>query len=131
MIIHIQSATTDHATTARQDLADLTNGWGQELTDATTGTTTIPDSRSSADKAIDPVALVSLALSLPSAVLAVTDITDRIQKRRRAHQLIHHAQQLAQHNTTITLDTPHGQIELAHLDPDQLLDLWPTNEPPS
>jgi hypothetical protein len=37
----------------------------------------------------------SLVLSIPSAALAVTDLADRIRKRRRATELIDHAQQVA------------------------------------
>jgi hypothetical protein len=129
MIIRIDSSTTDGATAARQDLDDLARDWGHELTESSAGTAAGQDAVSSADKVIDLVAVVSLVLSLPSAALAVTDIADRIQKRRRANKLIDHAQQLADHRTTLTLLTPDGHLELTHLDPDQVLDLFTTDDP--
>ena len=41
-------------------------------------------------------------LSIPSAALAVADLADRIRKRRRATELIDHAQQLAAQQVTVT-----------------------------
>lgn len=127
MIIRIDSNTTDDAAAARHNLAELAHDWGHELTELPNPAN--PDPTLSTDKVIDPIALVSLVLSIPSAALAVTDITDRIHKRRRARHLIDHAQQLANHQTTITLLTLEGPRELAHLDPDQLLNLVTTDDP--
>ena len=62
-------------------------------------------------------------LSLPSAALAVVDLADRIRKRRRAQELIDHARQLATQHVTTYLVTQHRPIEIADLNPDQLLDL--------
>lgn len=121
MIIRIDSNTTDAATAARHDLAELARSWGHELTEQSRISDTDPASNT--DKAIDPIALASMVLSIPSAALAVTDIADRIHKRRRARRLIDHAQQLDNHHTTVTLLTPEGPRELAHLGPDQLVDL--------
>jgi hypothetical protein len=126
MIIRIDSTTTDDATAARHDLDELARDWGHELTDQARP---YHSAAGDTDKVIDPVALASLVLSIPSAALAVADIGDRIHKRRRARHLIDHAQQLANHLTTITLLTPDGARELAHLDPDQLLDLFATDDP--
>ena len=47
-----------------------------------------------ARKAVDPVALASLVLAVPSFILAVLDIADRIEKRRRAQRLIDEARRL-------------------------------------
>ena len=44
-------------------------------------------------------------LSIPSAALAVLDLADRIHKRRRATELIDHAQQLATQQVTVYLIT--------------------------
>ena len=62
-------------------------------------------------------------LSLPSAALAVVDLADRIRKRRRAQELIDHARQLAAQHVTTDLVTQLRPIEIADLNPDQLLDL--------
>jgi hypothetical protein len=96
MIIRIDSNTTDDPTAAGHDLDELARGWGHELTDQpSTDRGTAGDT----NKGIDPVALVSLVLSIPAA-LAVADIGDRIHKRRRARHLIDHAQQLPNHRTS-------------------------------
>ena len=39
-------------------------------------------------RVIDPISLTALILSIPSAILAVMDITDRIRKRKKAQSLI-------------------------------------------
>ncbi len=62
-------------------------------------------------------------LSIPSAALAVLDLADRIRKRRRAAELIDHAQQLATQQVTIYLISQGRTVELRTLTPDQLLDL--------
>jgi hypothetical protein len=73
-------------------------------------------------KAIDPVAVASLVLSIPSAALAVADLADCIRKRRRAADLIDHARQLAARQVTINLLSPGRTTERSTLTPDQLLD---------
>lgn len=75
------------------------------------------------DKVIDPVAVASLVVSIPSAVLAVQDLADRIRKRHRAQELIDHAQQQAARQVTIYLTSVDRIVELRTLTPDQLLDL--------
>ena len=69
------------------------------------------------------MSLATLVLSIPSAALAVLDLADRIRKRRRANELIDHAQQLAAQQVTVYLITPGRTVELRTLTPDQLLDL--------
>jgi len=80
-------------------------------------------------KAIDAVALTGLILSIPPAALAVLDLPDRIRKRRRAQELIDHAQQLATLQITIYLQLPTRTVELSALTPDQLLDLQDDERP--
>ena len=82
-------------------------------------------------KAIDPVSVASLVLSLPSAALAVLDLADRIRKRRRADELIDHARQLAARQVSIYLITQGRAVELSTLTPDQLLDLQADEDPAS
>lgn len=120
MIIKIESPGTAGLDEARQDLQALTSTWGQEITAAPPGTAAAGPGDG---KAVDPVALASLAVSLPSAALAVADLADRIRKRRRAAELIDHAKQMATRQVTITLIAPGSIINLATLTPDQLLDL--------
>lgn len=75
-------------------------------------------------KAIDPVAVAALVMSIPGAVLAALDLADRIAKRRRAKKLIETANRIRieRHVEVLTL-TADGPKSLADLEPDALLDL--------
>lgn len=104
---------------AEKSIAELTASWGYQPEPAPTAEpTTGPDT-----KGVDPLALTSLIVSIPSAMLAVADITDRIHKRRRAAELIERAQQLRTQQATARLVREDRSIDLATLTPDQLLDL--------
>lgn len=96
---------------------------GHEIAEAPAEATPIARADHDDGKAIDPVAVASLVLSVPSAALAVADLADRIRKRRRAAELIDHARQLAAQQVTIYLISPGRTTELSSLTPDQLLDL--------
>jgi hypothetical protein len=123
MIIQLDSATTDNTSAAKHSLEELARSWGHEITETSGGAA--PAVRVGRDdgKAIDPVAVASLVLSVPSAALAVADLADRIRKRRRAADLIDHARRLAAQHVTIYLISPGRATDLSTLDPDQLLDL--------
>ena len=69
------------------------------------------------------MSLAILVMSIPPAALAARDLADRIRKRRRAAELIDHAQQLAGQQVTVYLIFPGRTVELRTLTPDQLLDL--------
>ena len=121
MIIQLESASAKHTQAARRRLEAIAHNWGTEITEtaaAAAGTIDQDDG-----KVIDPVSLATLVLSIPPAALAVLDLADRIQKRRRATELIDHAQQLATQRVTIHLVTQNHTVELRTLTPDQLLDL--------
>jgi hypothetical protein len=45
-------------------------------------------------RVIDPISLGALILAIPSAILAVIDLTDRIRKRQRAQSLIETAKSI-------------------------------------
>ncbi|MEK2491065.1 hypothetical protein WN990_16040 [Kitasatospora purpeofusca] len=114
------------AEAARESVAAVTADWGHPAdTTASTATVTGPDT-----KGIDPVAVMSLLLSVPSSALAVADIADRIRKRRRAGELIEQARQLSTEQTTTRLVLADRSVDLATLTPDQLLDLV-SDEPPA
>jgi hypothetical protein len=68
------------------------------------------------------MSLTALALSIPSAALAVLDLADRAHKRRRAKELIDHAQRLAAQQETVCVMSRRRTAELRTLEPDQLLD---------
>ena len=76
-----------------------------------------------ARKAIDPIGVATLIVSIPSAVLAVIDIADRIGKRRRAQKLIDEAKRLrAEQQVEIQIVVGATAESLAELTPDALLD---------
>ena len=132
MIIQLQSATAENVGAAKRSLEAMAQSWGQEIADApaeaTTAAGTVHDDH---DKVIDPVSLATLLVSIPSAALAVTDLADRIRKRRRAKELIDQAQQLADQQVTICVTSRSRTVELRTLDPDQLLDLLADEDPAS
>ncbi|MEU5294057.1 hypothetical protein [Streptomyces umbrinus] len=104
---------------ARKSVAALTSSWGYQPEPAPTAEpANDPDT-----KGVDPVAVTSLLVSIPSAMLAVADIADRIRKRRRAGELIERAQQLAAQQAAVRLVREDRSVDLATLTPDQLLDL--------
>ena len=119
MIIQIEASDTPSLQQAQQRLQELAASWGHEVTYTPAAT---PTARTDG-KAINPVAIASLAASLPSAALAVADLADRIRKRHRAAELIDCARQQADRQVTITVITPGHITELSTLTPDQLLDL--------
>jgi hypothetical protein len=130
MIIQLESATAENVGAAKRSLEAIVHSWGHKFTEApakaTTAAGTIHD-----DKVIDPVSVASLVLAIPSAALAVQDLADRIRKRRRARELIDHAQQLAAQQVTVYLMAPSRTVELTTLTPDQLLDLQADEDPAS
>jgi hypothetical protein len=124
MIIQIEGPDPTSLEQARSDLAELAGSWGQEISD--TSSTPAGTGR---DKAVDPLALASLIISLPSAALAVGDLADRIRKRRRAGELIEHARSHAARQVTITVITPGTVTQLTDLNPDEILDLQAGDDP--
>ena len=129
MIIQLDSATTGTLQTAQRNLETLTGSWGHPATETTTATGTSHPSGDS--KGIDPAAVATLVLSIPPAALSVLDLADRIGKRRRAQELIDHAQHLTSQNVTTTVTTGDHTAELSTLTPDQLLDLAASENPSS
>ena len=131
MIIQLETATAADAEAARRSLQDLARSWDQEITPAPASTTPPARTETGDDKAIDPVSLATLAVSLPSAALAALDLADRIRKRRRAEELIDHARQQATQQVNIYLITQNRPVELRTLTPDQLLDQIADEDPAS
>jgi hypothetical protein len=76
-----------------------------------------------ARKALDPISLAALIVSIPSVVLAVLDLADRIEKRRRARKLVEEAKRLRAERQVIVY-VMRGAVakSLDDLDPDDLLD---------
>jgi hypothetical protein len=75
------------------------------------------------DKAVDPVAVAALVLSIPAAALAALDVADRIAKRRRARTLIETAGRIRiERRVEVLTITADGPRPLADLDADALLE---------
>jgi hypothetical protein len=121
MIIQLESTSAESVEAARSRLEALARSWGQEISQAS-GNPAARADRHDDGKVIDPVALASLVLSLPSAALAVADLADRIRKRHRAKDLIDQAQQLAVQQVNIYVMAKGQSVELRTLTPDQLID---------
>ena len=122
MIIQLEGATGENTEAARHGLETLARTWGHELTDATQDR---PDEAepTRSDRAVDPIALSALLLSLPSVAVAAFDLADRIRKRRRADELIEYARSLAARQVAVRLLARRRLVELSSLTPDELLDL--------
>ena len=132
MLIQVESASAGNAGVARRSLEDLARSWGHEITQAPAGSAPAAGTgRRDEGKAVDPVALASLVLSLPSAALAVADLADRIGKRRRAEELIEHARHLASQQVNIYVIAQGQPVELGALTADQLIDQFADEEPAS
>lgn len=131
MIIHIESDTTVGLTSAKATLDKLIGEWGYRVRETPLSTTASENLDRDNEKSVDPVALAALIVSIPSAALAVTDLADRIRKRRRAQDLIDKIRSDLDGNTTLTLITDDGPRDLSELNPDQLLDLPKPEEPPA
>jgi hypothetical protein len=123
MIIQLDGTTAENTVAARQNLEALTRSWGHKLVEAPNDAPGTAGAARDDDKAIDPISLTALVLSIPSAALAVLDLADRIQKRRRAKELIDQAQQLADQQVTVSVMFQSRPVEVITLTADQLLDL--------
>jgi hypothetical protein len=126
MIIQVDGASAEDVAAARRSLEGLVGGWGVEVAEVPAETTGGAQGDDRSDK-VDPVALASLvistALAIPSAVLAVKDLADRMRKRRRAKELIDRVQELGDRRVSVLLVKETQTIEIRGLDPDRLLEL--------
>jgi hypothetical protein len=127
MIIQVEGVSAQDVAEAERSLGELARDW--DVTVAETGppeTKVIP--RAGYHRGVDPIALTSLILSLPSTFLAVADLGDRLTKLKRAGELIDHAQLLSDKRVTALVITETRTVELRSLTPDQLIDLAAAEE---
>jgi hypothetical protein len=122
MLIQLEGATAGEVQAARRSLQDLARSWDQDLTPALASATPATRIGPEDGKAIDPVSLATLVVSLPSTALAAMDLVSRIGKRRRAEELIDHARHQSTQQVNIYLISQGRPVELHTLTPDQLLD---------
>jgi hypothetical protein len=76
-------------------------------------------------KAVDPMALASLVLSVPCAFLSAVDLAERIRKRIKAQSLVAVAKRLtAEKSISVYIERNDGAlVPLNGLDPDDVLAL--------
>ena len=122
MIVELRGTTAEDVEAARRELVALTREWGHEaevFAEAPRVEAERPD-----DRGVDPVAVASLVVSIPSAALAVHDLVDRMRKRRRAKELVDRAGELRAQQVAVWVVRPgRPPTELATLDPDEVLEL--------
>ena len=81
-------------------------------------------STSGGKKAVDPVAVAALVVSIPAAVLATFDLVDRIRKRTQAKTIVDEAKRLKiEQNLVVFVAIGDESLPLADLGPDALLDM--------
>lgn len=131
MIIRIESDTTAGLASAKVSLEELIGGWGYRVRETSLSASDSGEPARENEKSVDPVAIAALIVSIPSAALAVTDLADRVLKRRRAQDLIDKVNESLDGNTTVNLITDDGPRDLSALNPDQLLDLPTPEDPPA
>jgi hypothetical protein len=117
----------DEVDAAVSQLTAVTSEWGEGVSVASAGQDDLSDAER---KVVDPVSLAALIISIPSALLAVHDLADRIAKRRRAADLASNAP--TQDTTARAYLVIDGHLlALDSADPDQLLDLVNQTTDPS
>ena len=121
MIVRLEGADRAEIDAAGQEIVELACGWGQVASEVPAEEATRADREGG--KVVDPVAVASMVLSIPSAALAVGDLADRIRKRRRAQELIDQAERLADERVSVRVVTRARTVEVRGLDPDRLLEL--------
>jgi hypothetical protein len=131
MIIQLDGPATGNVEAAQRSLEALAHRWGYESTLSPDGALPAAASHDGYSKAVDPVSVAAAVLSIPSAALAVVDLADRIRKRRRASELIDHAQELADQHVTVRVISHGRTAELRTMAPDQLLELLADEDAPS
>ncbi|WP_114861708.1 hypothetical protein [Azospirillum brasilense] len=115
---------------AAADFAALIESFGAE---ATAQVLRSDAASNEARRVIDPIALTALVVSIPSAVLAVLQlgdrVADRMEKRRRAKQLLESARQICDTGKVEFLIVGEdGPRSLIALSADDLLDLAEAKE---
>jgi hypothetical protein len=122
----VEGVSAEDVAEAERSLGELARDWDVTVAEtAPPETTVIPRD---GYRGVDPIALTSLILSLPPTFLAGADLADRLTKRKRAGELIDHAQLLSDKRVTALVITETRTVELRSLTPDQLIDLAAAEE---
>jgi hypothetical protein len=122
VIIQVEGASAEVVAEVKRSLAELVKDWDVEIAEVAPTEAEVP-ARGEGYRGVDPVALVSLIVSLPSAALAVGDLADRIKKRKRAKDLIDRTVVYSDKRVTAVVITETRTVELRTLTPDQLIEL--------
>lgn len=121
MIIRVDGSRAAEVDAAGREVAELARGWGHGVSEVSAEEAA--GAGRGGSKAVDPVAVASMVLSIPSAALAVGDLAERIRKRHRAKELIDRAERLADDQVSVRVVTRTRTVEVRGLDPDRLLEL--------
>jgi hypothetical protein len=72
---------------------------------------------------VDPVSVAALVLSIPGAVVALMDVVDRIEKRRRSKAVLERLRAVQNGTPSLRLHIvlPDGPRNVAAIDEDMLL----------
>jgi hypothetical protein len=87
---------------------------------------TVNNDRAEPKRAVDPIAVAALIVSIPSALLAIADLADRIRKRRKAEEVLGKVKQLIVNGNvsiTVTVTGNESPVSLHDLTADKLLEL--------
>ena len=125
MRLHIESVDVRNLSEASDALAGLARDWGTQVTVSTPG-----DVASGDNKTADPIAVAAVVMSIPSAVWAVTDLVDRVIKRRRANDLVERTRALSGDGVTVLLTYKGRLIDVSTLTGDELLELAQPDKAP-
>lgn len=121
MIIELDGGNAAEVKAACREVAELARGWGHEVIEVPAEEA--PRAAREGGKGVDPVAVASMVLSIPSAALAVGDLADRIRKRRRATELIDQVERHSDEGVSVRVVTRTRTVQVRGLDPDRLLEL--------
>ena len=121
MIVEVRGTSAENVETARREIVALAREWGHEAEvgqEAPRG-----EGERSDERGVDPVAVASLIVSIPSAALAVADLIERRRSRHRAKDLIDRASELEKQQVVVRVLRPdRPPVEITGLTTDQLLE---------
>jgi hypothetical protein len=131
MTIQLDGPAAGNVEAAQRSLEALAQRWGYDIAQSPAGALPAATSHDENRRAIDPVSVAAVVLSIPSAALAVLDLADRIHKRRRASELIDHAQQLANQHVAVRLISQGHTTELSTMALISFWSCWPEKTRPA
>lgn len=116
MEISLTSTDPETLTTVREKFIAELNAAGIDVTagDIQVAPTTVTRT--------GPVDIATLILTIPPAIVAAMDIVTRMRAKQKAQQIINIGIDLTGAHTTVTVDTPHGKINITAANPTDLIE---------